>query len=347
MFKYPKIQCLSINFVFVDFNCHWKQGERLFSRCLTEGCNWAINWGRSIQLIPDMLIKKCGAAFVLSLVCFSSGQSPGKDPAAQRSSLREALTFHASFDETPDANFAKGDPKIYFLAKGQSDPKEGLPDSIDHVAHEKGAGRIGDCLRFKTNQAPRIFFKAKDNLVYLKENWQGTFSFWLSTTPDEDLAPGYTDPIQITPRSALDACLFFEFGIEDPRPCRLGVFPDKTVWNPKNIPGKEFPLTARPLISVTSPPFSRDRWTHVVFTFRGFNNDDTKAVARLYLDGIPRGDLMNWKQQFTWDLDEAQIRLGVKFVGRIDEISVFSRELTVEEVKALYEPKLKENASTG
>lgn len=252
--------------------------------------------------------------------------------------LKEALTFHASFDGKVDADFARGDGRLYHVAaaKPERNLATGLPAETIHVVHETTKGRFGDCLHFKTHQGPLLLFRARDNLAFGQSDWEGTVSFWLRTTPDEDLAEGYTDPIQITPRSALDGCLFFEFGIEDPRPCRLGVFPDKGTWNPEAKANRDIPLYHRPLITVIDPPFSRDRWTHVAFTFQGFNNNDDEGVARLYLDGQPRGDLMSWPQQFTWDLDQAEIRLGVKFVGGLDEVSCFDRSLSPDEIATLF-----------
>ena len=260
------------------------------------------------------------------------------------SKLQSALTFHASFDGKVDADFAKGDGTLYHLAgtKPERQLAPGLPSESKDVIHEKGKGRFGDCLQFRTNQGPLVLFRARDNMSYSESDWEGSVSFWLRTTPDEDLAEGYTDPIQITPRSALDGCLFFEFGIEDPRPCRLGLYSDKQVWNPEGKSSRDIPLTHRPLITVFDPPFSRDRWTHVAFTFRGFNGESGKA--RLYLDGVARGDLMSWPQQYTWDLDATEIRLGVKFIGGLDEVSCFDRVLNDEEVARLFRL---ENGITG
>lgn len=260
------------------------------------------------------------------------------DDAKVLVSLRDSLTFHASFDGKIDADFAKGDPKLYHASvlKPEQIDEPGLPPDSPDVVMEKGKGRFGDSLHFVTGQAPKVFFRVRDNLPYAERDWRGTVSFWLRTTPDEDLVPGYTDPIQITPRTALDACLFFEFGIEDPRPCRLGVYPDTVRWNPDGKASRDIPLTHRPLITVTDPPFSRERWTHVVFTFRGFNRDDDTGVARLYLDGRPRGDLMSWPQHYTWDLEKSEIRLGVKYVGGFDELACFDRTLTEAEVMALH-----------
>lgn len=278
-------------------------------------------------------------AFVLFglLLVFDSAKS---QESSAIESLREALTFHASFDGKVDADFAEGDPKLYHAAGTKAEPASapGLPDEGNNVLHEKDGGRFGDSLQFVTGEAPKVFYRLRDNLPYSEKNWQGTVSFWLKTDPDEDLKPGYTDPIQLTPRSALDACFFFEFGIESPRPCRLGMFPDAAVWNPEQKPSREIPLTHRPLITVTDPPFSRHRWTHVVFTFRGYNDnsEEPSGVARLYLDGRPRGDLMSWAQNYTWDLEKAEIRLGVKYVGGFDDLACFNRALTEGEVLALH-----------
>jgi hypothetical protein len=253
--------------------------------------------------------------------------------------LRESLTLHASFDDDLTADFAKGDPELYTMTASRPEVKNevGLHANDADLVHQKKSGRFGDCLHFKTTSAPRVFYQVEKNLSYTNANWQGTVSFWLRTTPDEDLEPGYTDPIQITPRSALDACFFFEFGIEDPRPCRLGVFPDKLAWNPENKPNKEIPIPERPLIEVQKAPFSREKWTHIVFTWENFNNGDDKGVAKLYLDGKPSGEMDGWNQQYTWDLALAQIRLGVKFIGGFDELSCFDRALTEEEIEGLHQ----------
>ena len=41
-------------------------------------------------------------------------------------------------------------------------------------------------------------------------------------------------------------------------------------------------------------------------------------------------------EPFTWALDRGAIRLGVNYVGLYDEVSLFSRALTDEEVRALH-----------
>ena len=71
-------------------------------------------------------------------------------------------------------------------------------------------------------------------------------------------------------------------------------------------------------------------------TIEGFNNPGKDSVAHLYLDGQHYSALDGWEQLYTWDLEAAQIRLGVNFVGDFDELSCYDRALTSEEVAALY-----------
>ena len=44
-------------------------------------------------------------------------------------------------------------------------------------------------------------------------------------------------------------------------------------------------------------------------------------------------------EPFGWDLERAAIRLGVNYVGLFDDLSVFNRELSEPEVKALHQLK--------
>lgn len=96
------------------------------------------------------------------------------------------------------------------------------------------------------------------------------------------------------------------------------------------------PIAEKPLILVADAPFDRDHWTHVAITINGFNNPGTDAVARLYLNGELQGNVEGWEQQYSWDLESAQIRLGVNFVGDFDELSCFDRSLAPEEIETLY-----------
>ena len=269
-----------------------------------------------------------------SLVLFAACSSN----EGTKSSLREALTFYASFDVEANADFAKGDPILYSVVatKPELKTKVGLPDEV--VMKESG-GDFGQCLSFNTPEGvsgTRAYFKLKGNFPYEDRDWSGTVSFWLRVSPLEDLRPGFTDPIQLTSKSALDAGIWVDFDREATRQFRMGAFADRAIWNPEKRKVSEIPNSERPMVPEKQPSFSRDRWTHVAVTIEGFNNPGTDGVATLYLDGELQGALESWQQRYTWDHDLAQIRLGVNFVGDLDELSCFDRALSSEEVKALH-----------
>jgi hypothetical protein len=270
---------------------------------------------------------------IVALACFIVATVP----AAQPPTLSQALTFHASFDAKVDAAHAAGDPRLYWAPswKQRAEARPGLPEGGE-ARHASGAGRFGDALQF-TVKAPRVvFFRGARNMPYEKTNWNGTVSFWLNTDPEGALAPGFCDPVQITTRAWNDAAFFVEFEKRaEAIPFRLGVYADLLVWNPGKRPFADIPTAERPLISVDKPPFTPGKWTHVVFTFERFNTGAADGVARLYLDGAPHGTLGARRQTFTWDPEEALIALGLNYVGLLDELSIFNRALSDEEIRAL------------
>jgi hypothetical protein len=265
----------------------------------------------------------------------SGCQSNPLGPPSARGGLRNSLTFHASFDGSADAGYALGDRRIYTAPSfnKQDAAQPGLHAS-NIVVLAKGQGRFGDAIWFNQKPAPLVFFKAAKNLSYRTNNWSGTVSFWLNADPVE-LAPGFCDPIQITPRAWNDACFFVEFEKREEVPFRLGVYADYKVWNPGNLRWDDLSFIEKPLLGVTGQAFGKARWTHVVFTFDKFNTGRPDGVAKLYLNGIYQGALSPRVQTFTWDPSKALVMLGASYIGLLDELSIFDRALTPEEVLAL------------
>jgi hypothetical protein len=258
----------------------------------------------------------------------------GSLPAA---SLREALTFHASFDGGLHADFAAGE-RVLYHAVGSSKSEQVLPGLPAQVVVATNEGRFRHALRFTKKRSPTVFFQGARNVDYRTNDWSGTVSFWLRLDPETDLEPGYTDPIQITPRAWNDAAFFVEFSKDEkPRHFRLGVYADLAVWNPQNRKWEDIPFAEKPLVSVTRPPFGRDRWTHVAFTFERFNTGREDGAARLYLNGQPQGALSPRRQTFTWEIEKTRVMLGLSYIGWFDELSLFNRALNADEVKELYE----------
>jgi hypothetical protein len=287
---------------------------------------------RPPKFLPLLSSIACVGTLIL-VGCVSSAPHSGLQP------LQPALTFYAPFDGSPNAAFGRGD-QILYSAATMNQPrtgKPGLPESRV-VTLATGEGRFGDALQFHKKSPEMVFFKASQNVPYRAKHWAGTVSFWLRLSPDEDLEPGFTDPIQITPRQWNDAAFFVEFGKDEkPRHFRLGAYADFKVWNPENRDWGAIPFEEKPLISVTQPPFKRTKWTHVVFTFSDFNTSKKNGVARLYLDGRLHGEMANREQTFSWDTAETRIMLGLSYVGYFDELAIFDRELSPEEVRLVYE----------
>ncbi len=258
--------------------------------------------------------------------------------ASSEAILSKALTFHASFDKGPNADFGLGDTRLYTASsyKTREDAKAGIGNPDVGIAEDKG--RFGNALEFRKKNTMAVYYKAEKNVPYSEHNWSGTVSFWLSLSPDEDLAPGYADPIQVTDKEFNNAALWVDFTRDDkPRHFRLGVFGDLKVWNPNNLPPEKNPDFNNRTIVVTQPPFARGRWTQVVITYAGLNTEG--GNARLYLNGRLQGSANDIREPFTWNVDQAAIRLGVNYVGLWDELAVFNRALTDKEVEALYQLK--------
>lgn len=292
--------------------------------------------------MPYRLARLRGDLFWLLLVIATAGCSVSdqaevtEDQSPPTDSLAAALSFHASFDHGPNADFARGDAQIYTAPKydqlDQASPGIDAPD----VTIEDDAGRIGSALKFSRSYKRALFYRSEKNLAYSTRDWAGTISFWLNLDPDEDLEPGYCDPIQVTDTAYNDAALWVDFSKDPPREFRIGVFGDLEVWNPQKISPNDNPDFINRLVAVTNPPFQRGSWTHIVMTHTGLNSE-AGGTARLYLDGDLQGAAEGIQEPFSWDLPSSTIRLGINYVGLFDELACFDRALSDEEVRTLHE----------
>ena len=266
---------------------------------------------------------RTAAAFIL--VC---GSLAG---ASIPQSLRSNLTLHATFDNGLDAATARGDRAIYSAPdyKQQAGAKPGLGE-VDAVV-EKGVGiGGGGALRFRAKNTRALFFRG-DRHVALTG---GTISFWLRLDPQKDLAPGFCDPIQITDKAYNDSAIWVDFTKDEvPRHFRLGVFGSLKAWNPSNTPSDKNADFTKRLVLVERPPFTRERWTNVSVTWTTLGGG--AGSASLYLDGKLAGTAANIKEPFEWDPARLAIRLGVNYVGLMDEVAIFDRALTGREIATL------------
>jgi len=265
-------------------------------------------------------------AIVTAILLLASGPAAPDD-------LGKSLLFHAGFDGTVDADFGAGDRALYHgLGTPLKDVKPGLPETVEIA---RGAGKFGDALRFPKKIKPIVFYKADRHVAWSEQDFQGTVSFWMQLDPEKDLEPGYCDPIQLTDKKWDDSCFFVDFDKDgSPRQFRLGVFSDHKEWNPKGLKWDQVPEAERPWVVVKRHPFGRGKWTHVCFTWERFNGGRADGVARLYLDGALQGEVKG-RKTYSWDLSKAAIVLGMNYVGLYDDLAVFNRPLTAEEIGAL------------
>ena len=249
--------------------------------------------------------------------------------------LKQALTLYASFDKGVDADFALGDSKMYTVPnrKAVDSAKAGLhkPD----ISRQDGKGKYGSGLVFTERSRGNIYYPSEKNITYNTNNWSGSISFWLSLDPAVDLEPGYCDPIQITDVSYNDAAIWVDFTKENPRDFRLGVIGDRDFWNPNpEGPDNENPIFNERLIGVKNPPFGTHQWTHIVINFSKLNT--ANGEASLYMNGELKGHRKNIDAPFTWDVSKSNIYLGLGYIGLMDELSIFNRNLTNNEITTLY-----------
>lgn len=253
------------------------------------------------------------------------------DPVA---TLRGALTLHASFDQGFDADVSRGD-KACLIRQG----KELVPASSGpELRLAPKAGRFGGALHFPKKGAVRPQFAGPGVLGYNDRSWSATVSVWLRLTPDEDLEPGYCDPVQIVGDDGKKGFIFLEWSKDEtPRFFRFAVRPLLHLWNPDNAAWDQIPAAKRPMVQLAKAPFSRQRWTHVAFTLDRLNDKAAKPSASLYLDGEAKGAIRDWDLTLGWDPAKVALVLGAAYVGHIDDLAVFDRALAPAEVKALFE----------
>ena len=250
-----------------------------------------------------------------------------------KSRLARALTLHASFDQGLDADFARGDKACYIVEGKDLVPAK--PN--DDVRLTADAGRFGQGLHFTKKNNLRPAYKDGGVLGYNDKSWSTTVSTWLRLNPDQDLEPGYCDPVQIVGDDLKKGFIFLEWSKDEtPRFFRFAIRPLFHIWNPSNVQWADIPFEKRPMVQVAKAPFSRDAWTHVVFTLENINDKNKTQMGQLFLNGVRQGAIENWDLTFGWDPSKVLVVLGAAYVGHMDDLAVFNRALSIDEVQLLY-----------
>jgi hypothetical protein len=283
----------------------------------------------------NRIVHLISFALVVVLGCLAAEARPiqSEAEAEARARLAQALTLHASFDQGLDAGFCRAD-KACYLQRG----KELVPaEPNEDVKVVAGEGRFGGALYFPRKGATRPSYKDGGTLGYNARSWSATVSVWLRLNPDKDLEPGYCDPVQIIGDDNRKGYIFCEWSKDEtPRYFRYAIRPLFHIWNPDNKQWGDIPFEKRPMVQVERAPFSREKWTHVVFTVENINDKAKPPLGKLYLNGKLQGAIEKWDLTFDWDPARVLLVLGANYVGYMDDLAVFNRPLTGVEVERLF-----------
>jgi hypothetical protein len=259
--------------------------------------------------------------------------------SAQEPELRKACTFYASFEGDVAGDFGAGDLSLWTRSDkegsaGEFEREHRFDPKIFRIAKGKGVSGGGalECLDVMPRRG-RIYFPLGGKLAFKKGGWSGACSLWVNTNPNKLLKTSFCDPVQITQRGANDGGIWCDFPESKPRDFRLGAFPA--------VPAGEKPIAESdpqaPLVKVPKIDFEEGTWRHIVLNWRNFDTGRADGHAALYLDGKLQGAVENRALAMDWNMDEAGLYTAVNYIGFLDELALFGRELTPAEISLLKE----------
>ncbi|MBM4067848.1 MAG: LamG domain-containing protein [Planctomycetes bacterium] len=295
-------------------------------------------YAHHLMLILVTMSLACGAA----AGGVTAGDKLTEAEEAAKSALKKALTFRASFDESLEADFARGGRKLSTRFNHETDKdkhvfEKGYDAKVFRVARGKGIhGGALEALDVLPRNG-RIFYPGLGNLAFRKGGWGGAVSVWVNTDPDKLFKTKFCDPVQITQKGALNGGIWFDFNDAKPRHLRHGAFP---AVKPNEKALSEDDADA-PMVRVPKPGFKQGKWHHVVLSWKNFdtsskNTSAKDAVSAMYIDGKLIGEVKDRAIAMGWDLERTGIYVAVNYIGLLDELSVFDRPLTMTEVTALW-----------
>ena len=271
-------------------------------------------------------------------VIFCFIDASGEDGLRDR--VLGAMVMMSTFDDVTDLNLSSGEG---FIWTGES-----LADARDYrniLQHERrsdvsiaeGAGRInkreqpGDSLRFR-NVAPKVlFYKGEDFRNQQNPqppDWSVTIACWIRVDLSQQAANRSSFPLQLTQPVSSGPTVSIQFTTNDDDPSM------RLVANKKS---PETATAANVLVRVKRPPVSETKWMHVALTIEHANTDNQiPGAATLFVDGrrMGRGEM---GFPMNCDLSVASLVLGHQFIGDLDDLYVFGRSLSTQEIRWLYE----------
>ena len=118
------------------------------------------------------------ALALLLAACGGQGPAPEQAAADPLAPLKQALTFHASFEDGMDAAFALGDRRIYSAPSYKELDQRSPGHWGDDVEIAYDAGKYGHALKFNVKNTKALFYTAEKNVAFSESGWTGTILTW-------------------------------------------------------------------------------------------------------------------------------------------------------------------------
>jgi hypothetical protein len=261
---------------------------------------------------------------------------PATSADADEATLRKAVTLYASFDEAVKPDVGNGEPGTRSVDPDDKKKfrfEKGFDPKFFRIVKDKGIA--GGCLE-AIDLPPRngrLYFPAKGNVAFRKDgSWGGALSVWVNTDPNQSLKTPFCDPVLVTQRGLNNGSIFVHFNDAKPRALQAGTYPSIPVGQ-EPIPEED---PKAPLTRLKDVNFKAGEWHHIVLSWDRFNTGKADGTHSLYVDGKKVGDLKGYEVGMDWDPEQMRIYFAVNLVGLLDELAVFGRALTAEEVTLLY-----------
>ncbi|QDT08461.1 LamG-like jellyroll fold domain-containing protein [Planctomycetes bacterium K23_9] len=297
------------------------------------------------------------------LVLFGQAIVQGQDDPAQDQGpeiqmdhdIIAGMVCLATFDDVADLNLSSNQGWVstaatYRNAVERRDVKTHI--QRPHVDIADGAGRLGDALRF-TGVSPQVLFYRADEFHSGRLGFVAacelTLSIWVRLATANSSMTTKDQSNSILVQLAQPESSGPTLGMELMRGGgqNLGQAGDdlRLVLSDQPRDGTSElgeAISGQTLVRIRRPPLIDGRWHHLCLSIGHVKPLDaeqakqTLATLTMYLDGRRMGR-STLKRKMSFHFGDGALILGHQFVGDIDQLQVWGRVLSAQEVRRVYE----------
>ncbi len=238
---------------------------------------------------------------VLVLALLFLGCSRPEDPQKAIDNLAASMSFYASYEDGMDAAYARDDRRIYSAPSYDALDERGPWYWGQDVKLAYDSGISGHALGFTGGLTQALFYTGEANTPWADG---GAVSVWLNPGEFSGAPLAVTGVDPFAPAAAID------FSSD---PIQLAV---------RAIQGE----------GAAVPP--EGDWVHVVISI---SNPRSGGKVTVYVNGEESTSFDLTDPDHSWDSARSMMRLGVNYVGLIDELATFDRAVTPAEVRLLHD----------